>query len=414
MRILSFIIWYFLLYIFGVSTSDDSPHGKDFKISCSTCHSSKGWTLDKEIYSFDHSSTKLTLTGQHKELNCRLCHPTLVFSEAKAKTECVNCHTDVHSQSVGNFCDKCHTPDSWIVNNVTEIHQQSRFPLLGVHTMTECQKCHKSETLLRYDVLGVECYDCHRDNFQATTSPNHATANFSTDCQQCHHIYAYEWGGTGFNHNFFPLTLGHANVVCSQCHINNNFSLISTECYSCHKPDYESATNPVHIGGCFSTDCQQCHTTNPGWSPVNYQHTGNFPLTLGHANVSCTLCHTNSNCSTISTDCYSCHKPDYDATTNPVHNNGCYSTTCTNCHTTDPNWTPVNFAHDSYFPISSGKHSGFTCIQCHTNPANCTYSCIDCHDHNQSDMANQHSEVGGYSWVSSACYNCHPQGVAGD
>jgi len=340
MRILSFIIGYFVLYLIG-AFSDESPHGKDFKISCSTCHSSKGWTLDKEIYSFDHSATKMPLNGQHKEINCRLCHSTLIFAEAKTKTECVSCHSDIHSQTVGNYCDRCHTSDSWIVNNVSELHQQSRFPLLGVHNNTECQKCHKSESLHRYEVLGVECIDCHRANYMSTTKPNHTTAGFSTDCTQCHNIFSYEWGGTGFGHNFFPLTLGHSNLECAKCHTNNNYTALSTDCYSCHKNDYETATNPVHNGGCYSKQCTTCHNTNPGWSPVSFQH-------------------------------------------------------------------------ENYFPISSGKHHGISCAECHNNPANCTFSCIDCHEHTQADMNDKHNEVGGYSWVSTACYNCHPRGQAGD
>lgn len=338
MRILSFIIWTFILYLFG-GFNEESPHGKDFKISCSTCHSSKGWSLDKEIYSFDHSKTKMPLTDSHKDINCKMCHPTLVFSEAKAKTECVNCHTDVHQQTTSNYCDKCHTPSSWIVNKITEIHQQSRFPLLGVHTMTECQKCHKSETLHRYDVLGVECIDCHREKFMSTTQPNHNSAGFSTECSQCHYIYSYEWAGSGFNHSFFPLTLGHANVECAKCHINGNYSIQSTDCYGCHKKDYDATTNPVHLSGCYSTNCMLCHTTNPGWSPVN-------------------------------------------------------------------------FDHEQYFPINSGKHSGIACNQCHTNPANCTYYCLGCHN-NQSELNNNHSDVGGYTYSSAGCYNCHPKGNAG-
>ncbi|MFZ4400018.1 MAG: hypothetical protein ACOYO1_08300 [Bacteroidales bacterium] len=336
MRLLSFIIWAFFLYLIGAS-SEDSPHGKDFAISCGNCHSSKGWALDTSIYSFNHSETKMPLSGQHKEVNCRLCHISLVFAESKTKTECINCHTDIHGQTTGNYCDRCHSPNSWLVNNITVIHQQTRFPLVGVHTMTECQKCHKSESLHRYDVLGVECIDCHRTNYMSTTAPNHNSANFSTDCSQCHNIFSYEWGGTGFNHNVFPLTLGHSNISCSKCHTNNNYSNLSTDCYSCHKSDYNSATNPVHAGGCYSTNCNSCHTTTPGWRPVSFQH-------------------------------------------------------------------------EKYFPISSGKHSGFACNQCHTNPANCTFSCINCHEHNQSSMNNKHNGESGYSWVSSACYNCHPRG----
>ena len=53
----------------------------------------------KTIYSFNHNTTKLPLVGQHIEVNCRQCHPTLIFSEAK--TECNECHTDVHQATAG-------------------------------------------------------------------------------------------------------------------------------------------------------------------------------------------------------------------------------------------------------------------------------------------------------------------------
>ncbi len=107
-----------------------------FKVSCSVCHSAKGWELDREIYSFDHSKTKLPLVGQHTEINCKLCHPTLVFSEAPI--DCNQCHTDVHQSTTGSDCSRCHTPSSWLVNNITEIHQTSRFPLLGAHRTADC------------------------------------------------------------------------------------------------------------------------------------------------------------------------------------------------------------------------------------------------------------------------------------
>ena len=120
MRILSLLILFVIIFLSN-RQGPNSPHGSAFKVSCSTCHSSKGWQLDKKIYSFNHNKTKLPLTGQHNEIDCKLCHPTLVFSEAK--TECSQCHNDVHQLTVGLDCSRCHTPASWLVNNITEIHQ---------------------------------------------------------------------------------------------------------------------------------------------------------------------------------------------------------------------------------------------------------------------------------------------------
>src|SRR5512133_1615649 len=108
MRILSFLI---LTLLNPLQDRTASPHGADFRISCGTCHSSKGWHLDKEIYSFNHNSTDFRLSGEHNQVNCRECHPTLIFKDAKH--QCSECHTDIHQGTVGLNCSRCHTPKSW-------------------------------------------------------------------------------------------------------------------------------------------------------------------------------------------------------------------------------------------------------------------------------------------------------------
>ncbi|MEI7500734.1 MAG: cytochrome c3 family protein, partial [Bacteroidota bacterium] len=222
----------------------DSPHGKDFKLNCGLCHSSTGWKLDKSIYAFDHNKTAFPLTGQHEELDCKQCHPTLVFSEAKVG--CVDCHTDMHNFTVGPDCGRCHTPKSWIVENITEVHQRSRFPLVGAHITADCYQCHPSASLLRFEPLGVECYDCHLADYVATNNPNHVQGGYSKNCIECHSINSFTWTGAGFNHSFFPLTKGHALVSCIECHPNGNYSNLSKECVSCHQTNYNNTTNPNH------------------------------------------------------------------------------------------------------------------------------------------------------------------------
>lgn len=494
MRILSFTIILGLLFIIAMIAQatrsnnskqewrKQSPHGKDFKISCNVCHSAKGWELDKDVYSFDHNKTKFPLVGQHNDAQCRSCHTSLVFSEAK--TECKSCHADIHQSTTGKDCQQCHTPYSWLVNNTTKFHQLSRFPLVGVHAKVDCDRCHKSESLHRYDVIGSECYSCHADNYAATTQPNHASAGFSTQCNTCHHVFSDKWSTTGFNHNSFPLTSGHAltcnqchttgtytklptecvschlsnynsttnpNHVtanfpktcnschttapgwkpasfdhskfpltqghaindCSKCHINGNYTNTSSNCYSCHQADYTATTNPNHVTGNFSTTCSTCHSTAPGWKPASYNHS-KFPLTQGHAITDCSKCHINGNYTNTSTNCYSCHQADYNATSNPSHSKLGFSTTCTGCHTTAVGWKPATYTqHDALsFPIYSGKHRGTwsSCTDCHTNTSNySSFNCLNCHAHNKTDMDDSHSGVKGYSYNSVSCLNCHPR-----
>jgi hypothetical protein len=401
MRILSLLI--FCIFLISFNLQSDSPHGADFKISCKTCHSPKGWSLDKEIYSFNHNATKLPLVGQHAVINCRQCHTTLVFSEAK--TECNDCHTDIHQATVSPDCSRCHTPASWLVNNINDIHRVSRFPLLGAHRTADCIQCHKSESLLRYDVSGVNCIDCHRQNYMATTNPNHFQSGISEDCSGCHLITAFQWAGAGFNHNFFPLVQGHSTLKCVDCHKTANYADAKPDCYSCHQQDFLAAKNPDHSATHFSTACQTCHSLNPGWKPSTFNH-NIFPLTLGHSTPTCTDCHKNGNYTTTPTDCLSCHQTDYNNTTNPKHATLNFSTTCTQCHTTNPGWKPAKYAqHDAqFFPIYSGKHNGHwnTCTDCHTNTANyALFNCITCH-------ANAHR---GKNYTNAQCYSCHPKGT---
>jgi len=400
MRILAPVIYYLFLIFFNQKT--DSPHGTEFKISCKTCHSSDGWQLDKKIYSFDHDKTRLPLSGQHSLVNCRQCHTTLVFSEAK--TECVGCHQDMHQSTAGLDCSRCHTPFSWLVTNIIDIHQRSRFPLLGAHRTADCSDCHNSESGIRYDVAGVNCIDCHLGNFMSATNPNHSEAGFSKDCANCHSMNSFEWAGSGFNHNVFPLVLGHAGHRCDECHATTKFNDASPDCISCHQQAFLGTTNPNHSTSGFSTACQACHSLNPGWKPATFNH-NNFPLTLGHSAVTCAQCHPGGNYTSTQTDCNSCHNTDYNNAVNPNHKTSGFSTICTQCHTTNPGWKPAAYTqHDNqFFPIYSGRHRGTwtLCSDCHTNPANyAQFTCVTCHK-------NSHP---GHSYTSAQCLSCHPRG----
>ncbi len=401
MRILSLLIYIVLFLLINQRTK--SPHGSDFKISCKTCHSSKGWQLDKSIYSFNHNTTKLPLVGTHQQIECRQCHKSLIFKEAKP--DCIDCHNDIHQGTTGPDCSRCHTPASWLVTNIIDIHRVSRFPLVGAHVSVDCYLCHKSENLVRFDVPGVNCIDCHRQQFLATTNPNHIQSGISEDCILCHPENAFQWSGQGFSHNIFPLQLGHSGLKCTDCHITANFADAKTDCYSCHQSSYTATTNPNHAASGIPTTCQTCHTTNPGWQPASFTHT-TFPLTLGHATPTCNDCH-KGNYTTTSTVCSSCHTTDYNNTTNPNHKTLNFSTVCTQCHTTNPGWAPATYTqHDSqFFPIYSGRHLGQwnTCTDCHTSPTN--YALFDCkHCHSSVHTGNNYSNA--------QCYSCHPRGVA--
>lgn len=392
------IICFFMLIWSGAIA--DSPHGKNFNINCSVCHSSQSWEFNRKTSTFNHNTTVFPLEGQHQEINCRSCHLSLVFSEAKKA--CADCHTDVHNQTNRLDCSRCHTPKSWIITDATAIHQQSRFPLVGAHKTADCYDCHKSGSLLLFEPLGTACVDCHRSQYMATTQPNHISANFSTDCLFCHKLEAFQWGA-GFNHSFFPLTLGHNISDCSKCHKNGNFTNTPSDCYSCHSQDYAGTTNPNHHSFGIPTNCVLCHNTVPGW---HFDHnTTIFPLTGAHITTACNKCHTGNTFANTPTNCYACHATDYANATDPNHQANNYPTDCALCHTTNPGWQPAVFNHNNtIFPLT-GAHLTTACNLCHTNGfAGTTTICENCHTNVYTASTNpNHIAIG----IPNTCALCH-------
>jgi len=308
----------FFIFVFLFNTVfAKSPHGDGFKIECANCHITSNWEqLNPRL--FNHNKTKFPLVGQHNSVECRICHPTLEF--AKGKTQCSECHSDIHEGTVGKDCGRCHTPKSWIVSNVKQIHQQIGFALNGAHAAADCNLCHKSASLLRFDNLKTDCYSCHKAVYDAT---NHRTDGFGTNCFNCHNMTGKNWSisGGGFEHGLFPITGGH-NIACNLCHVTNEYrTVLSTDCKVCHITKYNATTNPAHAKVGFSTDCKACHTIN-NWTSSTFDHS--FPI-RGNHNVSCVTCHTNSaNYKIFTCLTASCHRN--------AHNQNQGSPGCYNCH----------------------------------------------------------------------------------
>jgi hypothetical protein len=171
---------------------------------------------------------------------------------------------------------------------------------------------------------------CHLNDFKGTTNPNHVSAGFPQQCDVCHSTAA--WSPATFNHNntAFPLTGAHTTVACASCHVNNNYTTVPTDCYSCHKLDYSGTTNPNHVSVGFPTTCATCHSTT-SWLGATFNHTW-FNMNHGGANGICATCHTNPNDYTVF-QCTNCHT---QARTDGEHQHvGGYvynSVNCYGCH----------------------------------------------------------------------------------
>jgi hypothetical protein len=375
-------------------------HGAKFKVDCKECHTSGGWDIDMTKFNYNHDSTGFVLKGVHQNVDCILCHKTLVFNEARST--CVSCHTDVHSMSVGNDCARCHTAASWLVDNIPELHEQNGFALAGAHTVLSCADCHKSETTLRWDRIGNDCISCHRKNHESARQPNHTLSNFSLDCINCHDPNSKVWGTDNF-HSQFPLTLGHEIDDCKACHTSNDYAAASSECVTCHRKNFDNAVKPNHAASGYSTNCVECHSQRPfSWEIKDFHL--NFSLTLGHDVADCKKCHKSADYKNISTECVSCHLTAFENSGTPPHLGSGFSTNCTECHSATPlSWTVPGY-HSSY-PLTLG-HNVADCKACHkTNnyPATST-ECVTCH---KTDFDNTTNPAHLSSGFSTNCIECH-------
>ena len=271
-----------------------------------------------------------------------------------------------------------------------------------MHQKVECTECHVK---LVFTDVGTKCADCHADIHRRQMGAN---------CEQCHTVQGWDVSIQAIqNHqNRFPLIGAHAAVDCDSCHTGaatGQFQGLSTQCYSCHAKDFQSTTNPNHVAGQFSTNCQMCHSVN-SWLGASFDHslTG-FPLTGAHLTVACASCHVNNNYSLTSanTACAICHMPDFQSTTNPNHVAGGFATTCQTCHTTTA-WQPANFDHNATgFPLT-GAHVSVACASCHVNnnynltAANA--ACSACHLTDFQNTTNpNHAQTG----IPTTCQVCH-------
>lgn len=349
------MVYRFLIIVFlltpwwGIA---QNPHGDTSPINCAACHAPTGWEIPSASWKdgrlinpsseepFDHEQTAFPLTGQHTILDCRDCHENLRFAEAQST--CISCHTDLHQMTVGDDCTRCHTTENWLVDNITDLHQENGFPLLGEHAVISCFDCHTSETALRFDRIGNDCINCHMDDYAATTDPNHQMQGFSLECMDCHDVAGqdWQWSAGGLSHAFFPLTQGHEINDCAACHTGGNFSNTPTDCFACHEVDYQATTSPDHQAVNFPTDCTLCHTTEVGWPSNSFSQHDDlyFPIFSGRHEGEwndCIECHTDpGNFSSFS--CIDCHEhndqadlaDEHDEVSNYTYN----SMACYTCH----------------------------------------------------------------------------------
>src|SRR5713226_1586281 len=384
-----------------------SPHGP-LAIPCENCHTAAGWRPIRAVPEFDHNKTTYPLRGMHEKVQCMQCHSKPIFTNVGKN--CQDCHSDIHQRKMGTNCAQCHTVQGWNIAVQQVKDHQNRFPLLGAHAAVQCEDCHKGAAVGQFQGLSTACNSCHMRDFQQAKSPDHVAGQFPQTCDSCHSFDS--WLGATVNHSAppisFPLTNGHANVPCLNCHIGNNFNLkiAATDCGNagCHLTTWQQTTNPKHSAAATVfpvAACSTCHNT-VSWLTANFDHaTTGFPLTNSHQMApagkvtACTDCHFNNNFNLqISpTDCGNsgCHLTTWQQTNNPTHSAAGApfgAAHCATCH--NPTlWTNVVFNHAATGWALTGSHQ--------LAPAGKVMACTDCH------MGNNYTLTA----ANTDCYFCH-------
>ncbi len=176
-------------------------------------------------------------------------------------------------------------------------------------------------------------------------------------------------------------------------------------CVGCHKPDYNVAKSPDHVGAKLSTACETCHT-KVSWHPAKWDHQ-TWPLTGKHIEATCAQCHKAApdRVNKPPRTCDGCHMPDYAATTAPNHSANQYPNTCQDCHTTAA-WKPAKFDHKTW-PLV-GKHQQATCAGCHSTAPNRIVKpprdCDGCHLPDYNAAKSPDHQAGSYP---KTCQSCH-------
>ncbi|MCB9883167.1 MAG: hypothetical protein H6834_15370 [Planctomycetes bacterium] len=244
--------------------SCEACHQRDVARASDPNHMALGWTQNCEQC---HQPTSFTreafvhalypLTGRHATAACETCHTGGTFQGTP--NQCVDCHLNEYNATIDpnhmqaqfpTTCDACHGTSGW--NGAFFNH--ATYPLTGKHAQTACMACHVGGVFQGTPRL---CADCHLDEYNATTDPNHVASGFPTACDSCHDTN--RWEGAQFNHRF-PLR-GRHDLACIECHPNPN-SFQTFECINCHahqRNEMDGKHREVRGYSYVSAECVRCH-----------------------------------------------------------------------------------------------------------------------------------------------------------
>jgi hypothetical protein len=283
-------------------------------LACRDCHPDhrgpSAALTDLGSNTFPHETLGFSLNGHQQKVTreafvCADCHTQSIAAFDPAI--CQTCHQQMdaafsqkHALDYGTDCLACHDGADRFGKSFS--HANFSFRLDGKHAQVNCAQCHaNARAVADFQSTPTDCFSCHQKD-----DPH--SGQFGTDCGACHKTSA--WADATFDHNLsaFKLEGKHANVKCEQCHQNNVFKGMPTDCYSCH------ADPAFHIGA-LGTNCASCHNAN-GWLPAQFNLSHPEPSVgeggggINHGRTTCRTCHPNT---VKEYTCLSCHSNNQGA-----------------------------------------------------------------------------------------------------
>jgi hypothetical protein len=407
--------------------------------ACLTCHA-RG-DASEEISAADHSALYFPIADgdAHHAERCTGCHTS---PQDRRAVTCVGCHAhdaqpmaSAHGEMADYVWDttSCRTCHARAENPGQRAHPAFPTAATDVHGAVRCTECHASAR----DRSELACTTCHAHEEAETTRAHQGVPDFAYDsgsCVLCHR--AAQVPGE-LNHTFFPVgapathALGATiddppvTVACATCHVEPT-TRAAVSCTQCHAHGEEVlAATHTGVNGYAWTEsgCLFCH---PNGEPTGVVDHPQFPIANGavHAGIACTDCHA-SRTDPTQVRCAGCHTL---ADTEPVHRGmpswRFDSAACRTCH---PQAEPVGlFDHEAFFPLrapsGNGRHAALTCRDCHADPTRRTeVACTTCHltapgeaidVHGDARLTPLHAGVTGFTFSSTSCVTCHPDGTA--
>ena len=274
-------------------------------------------------------------------------------------------------------CENCHTTTSFSpLRAQPEFdHNQTQFPLRGMHQNVACNSCHVSRV---FTEAGTQCATCHADFHRR---------QFGAQCENCHTVQGWRVATRSVQDhlNRFPLVGrsrgGGLRRLPSR---SRDGRLYGPEYAVRHMPRSSSFSRP-------RAWITAPPVSQPRAKPATTSTIGSWRVSTTTSSRSsssreptprwlCASCHVGGHYQGTVATCVGCHSKDFAATTNPNHVTAGFPQTCETCHNTTQ-WLGATFDHNmTKFPLT-GKHTTVACATCHSNGQYATLptTCVSCH-----------------------------------